>query len=72
MHFYTGDMDNWYIEQAIYLLEEFFESTESPSYQPDFHYHARAGHCWSPWEEKGDVGGLFRAIGNSLTGATAL
>jgi hypothetical protein len=66
LHFYTGHKDNWYIEQAIYGLEAFFQETESPHYMPDFHYGTRAGHCWNPWEEKGEAGGLYRAIGNSL------
>ena len=67
LHFYTGHMDNWYIEQAIYRLEAFFESTESPAYRPEFHYGVRAGHCWSPWEDEGDVGGLYREIATSLS-----
>jgi hypothetical protein len=66
LRFYTGHDDNWYIEQAIYRLEAFFQETESPHYMPEFHYGTRAGHCWNPWEEKGEAGGLYRAIGNSL------
>ncbi len=66
LHFFTGHSDNWYIEQAIYRLETFFETTETPSYRPEFQYGIRAGHCWSPWEDNNDVGGLYRAIFDSL------
>jgi len=66
LHFFTGRMDNWYIEQAIYELEAFFEQTESPAYLPDFHYGTNAGHCWSPWEDSNDVGGLYREIYRAL------
>jgi len=66
LHFFTGRMDNWYIEQAIYLLESFFKETESPAYLPEFQYGTRAEHCWSPWEDSNDVGGLYREIHRSL------
>lgn len=71
LHFFTGHEDNWYIEQAIYKIEEFFQQTEEPHYIPDFHYGERAEHCWNPWEEKGDAGGLYREIGNSLVSSLA-
>jgi hypothetical protein len=66
LHFFTGRKDNWYIEQAIYLLEEFFEGTKTPAYRPDFHYGIDAGHCWSPWEEDNDAGGLYREMIQTL------
>ena len=66
LHFFTGRMDNWYIEQAIYLLESFFKETESPAYLPEFQYGTRAEHCWSPWEDSNEVGGLYKEIYRSL------
>ncbi len=66
LHFFTGRMDNWYIEQAIYPLESFFKESESPVYLPSFQYGTRSEHCWSPWEDNDDVGGLYREMYRSL------
>ena len=30
LHIYTGDMDNYYLNNAVYLMEEFLESTTAP------------------------------------------
>ncbi|MCG8505849.1 MAG: esterase family protein [Sphingomonadales bacterium] len=62
LNFFTGRMDNWYIEQAIYLLEDFLAETENPHVPGRFEYGVRAEHCWNPWEEADDPGGLFREI----------
>jgi hypothetical protein len=47
LHIYAGDMDNYYLNNAVYLAEEFLESTEDPYYGGDIDYGDRAEHCWN-------------------------
>jgi hypothetical protein len=47
IHVYCGDMDNFYLNNAVYLLEEFLESTTDPHYSGEVDYGDRAEHCWS-------------------------
>ena len=47
LHIYIGDMDNYYLNNAVYLTEEFLENTTNPYYGGEIHYGDRAVHCWS-------------------------
>lgn len=47
IHVYCGDMDNFYLNNAVYLLEEFLESTTDPYYGGKVDYGDRSEHCWS-------------------------
>jgi hypothetical protein len=47
LHVYVGTMDNYYLNNAVYLLEEFLESTRSPHYGGEVDYGCRAEHCWN-------------------------
>jgi hypothetical protein len=47
LHIYTGDMDNWYLNNAVYLTEAFLESTSDPHYAGEVDYGDRAEHCWN-------------------------
>jgi hypothetical protein len=44
---YVGDMDNYYLNNAVYLTESFLESTTDPYYGGDIDYGDRAEHCWN-------------------------
>ncbi len=44
---YCGDMDNYYLNNAVYLTEEFLESTTDPYYDGEVDYGDRAEHCWN-------------------------
>ncbi len=44
---YVGDMDNYYLNNAVYLVEEFLESTTNPPYAGEVDYGDRAEHCWN-------------------------
>ncbi|HEX6133462.1 MAG TPA: hypothetical protein VFZ24_05850, partial [Longimicrobiales bacterium] len=44
---YVGDMDNYYLNNAVYLAEDFLESTTSPYYAGEVDYGDRAEHCWN-------------------------
>lgn len=47
IHIYCGDMDNYYLNNAVYLMEEFLESTNDPYYDGEVDYGDRAEHCWN-------------------------
>jgi hypothetical protein len=47
IHIYCGDMDNYYLNNAVYLIEEFLESTADPYYSGEVDYGDRAEHCWN-------------------------
>jgi hypothetical protein len=47
LHIYVGDMDNYYLNNAVYLVEEFLESTTDPYYNGEVDYGDRAEHCWN-------------------------
>ncbi len=47
IHIYVGDMDNYYLNNAVYLMEQFLESTTEPYYDGEVDYGDRAEHCWN-------------------------
>jgi Predicted esterase len=47
IHLYCGDMDNYYLNNAVYLMEDFLESTTDPYYSGEVLYGDRAEHCWN-------------------------
>jgi hypothetical protein len=47
IHIYVGDMDNYYLNNAVYLIEEFLEGTKNPYYGGEVDYGDRAEHCWN-------------------------
>ncbi len=51
IHIYCGDMDNYYLNNAVYLMEDFLESTTEPYYEGEVDYGDRAEHCWNGDQE---------------------
>ena len=47
IHIYCGDMDNYYLNNAVYLAEEILEETTEPYYDGEVDYGDRAEHCWN-------------------------
>lgn len=47
IHIYCGDMDNYYLNNAVYLMEDFLEQTTDPYYEGEVLYGDRAEHCWN-------------------------
>lgn len=47
VHIYCGDMDNYYLNNAVYLTEAFLEQTKTPYYNGEVAYGDRAEHCWN-------------------------
>jgi len=48
LHIYTGDMDTFYLNNAVVLLEDFLENTTQPYYDGVVVYGDREPHCWGP------------------------
>ena len=51
LHIYAGDMDNYYLNNAVYLAENFLENTSDPYYGGEVDYGDRAEHCWNGDQE---------------------
>jgi len=51
IHIYCGDMDNYYLNNAVYSMESFLESTSDPYYDGEVDYGDRAEHCWNGDQE---------------------
>jgi hypothetical protein len=47
IHIYCGDMDNYYLNNAVYLMEDFLEQTTDPYYDGEVLYGDKAEHCWN-------------------------
>ncbi|MEM6629662.1 MAG: alpha/beta hydrolase-fold protein [Bacteroidota bacterium] len=47
VHIYCGDMDNYYLNNAVYLAEDILEETTDPYYDGEVDYGDRAEHCWN-------------------------
>jgi hypothetical protein len=49
LHLYCGDADNFYLNLAVYLLEDFLANTDRPYYAGSFQYgRPLKGHGWQP------------------------
>ncbi len=47
IHIYCGDMDNFYLNNAVYFTEEMLKSLNNPTYDGEVDYGDRAEHCWN-------------------------
>ena len=66
LHLITGDMDNYYLNEAVYEMEEFLESTKDPYYAGSFRYgRPRKTHGWSPFGR--NTGGLEKEMAEHIT-----
>ncbi|MGH9466105.1 MAG: alpha/beta hydrolase-fold protein [Terriglobales bacterium] len=49
IHVYVGDMDSYYLNLAVYDLQDFLDSTKDPAAQASFAYgRPMKGHGWTP------------------------
>ncbi len=46
IHVYCGSADNYFLNNAVYLLEDFLKTT-NPPYEGEVKYGDRAEHCWN-------------------------
>ena len=50
LHFFAGDMDDFYLNQGVYAFEEFARSTTNPHSDATFTYgRPMKGHSWHAW-----------------------
>lgn len=48
LHIFTGDMDTYFLNNAVVLMEEFLLSRADPYYAGVITYGDRQPHCWGP------------------------
>jgi hypothetical protein len=47
---FVGRMDDYYLNEAVYFLDDFMSKTQNPHYPGRFEYGERAGHGWNPYK----------------------
>lgn len=47
IHIYVGEADNYFLNDAVYLVEDFLKTTKNPHYNGEVDYEPRAEHCWN-------------------------
>jgi hypothetical protein len=47
LHIYCGSADTYFLNSAVYYLEDFLKSTTNPPYEGEVKYGDRAEHCWN-------------------------
>jgi hypothetical protein len=47
IHIYCGSADTYFLNDAVYLIEDFLKNTTNPPYDGEVKYGDRAEHCWN-------------------------
>ena len=47
LHIYVGSDDTYFLNDAVYRLEDFLKSTTNPPYEGEVAYGPKAEHCWN-------------------------
>jgi hypothetical protein len=47
LRIYVGSADNYMLNDAVYLLEDFLKTTANPPFEGEVKYGERAEHCWN-------------------------
>ena len=47
IHIYVGEADNYFLNNAVYLVDDFLKTTKDPAYGGQVDYEPRAEHCWN-------------------------
>lgn len=47
IHIYVGSDDTYFLNDAVYRMEDFLNSTKNPAYGGEVAYGPRAEHCWN-------------------------
>ena len=48
LHVYVGDMDSYYLNDAVEKLNEFLTKADDPKFTGEIVFQRRAPHCWGP------------------------
>jgi hypothetical protein len=73
LHITMGDMDSYYLNNAVELMEEALKGLSNPDPATSFEYGRRKPHCWigsSPWRPGEDLNNLefVRVVDQYLRG----
>jgi len=72
IHVYCGDMDNYYLNLAVYLLEDFLKSADDPRSEAVFEYgRPMKPHGWQPFTNAELVRMMTARINKSAPGTAA-
>lgn len=59
IHIYSGTMDSWHLNNAVYLMQDFLDTTTDPYYAGTIEYGDRYEHCWTGDSQHSlEVGGM--------------
>jgi hypothetical protein len=47
IHIYVGSADTYFLNSAVYFIEDFLKSAANPPYEGEVKYGDRAEHCWN-------------------------
>ncbi|MEP7325346.1 MAG: hypothetical protein ABI836_05290 [Gemmatimonadota bacterium] len=47
LHIYVGESDNYYLNDAVYLVEQVLKARTNPPADAEVDYESRAEHCWN-------------------------
>ncbi len=47
IHIYVGSADTYFLNDAVYYIEDFLKGTTNPPYEGEVKYGDRAEHCWN-------------------------
>ncbi len=47
LHIFVGEADSYYLNDAVYLAEDFLKTTKNPPSGGEVDYEPRAEHCWN-------------------------
>lgn len=47
LHLYVGSDDSYFLNDAVYRMEDFLNATKDPAYGGEVTYGPRAEHCWN-------------------------
>jgi hypothetical protein len=48
LNIYIGDMDSYYLNDAVEKLNEFLSKADNPKFTGEIVFQRRAPHCWGP------------------------
>ncbi len=48
LHVYVGDMDSYYLNDAVEKLNDFLSKADNPKFAGEVVFQRRAPHCWGP------------------------
>ena len=60
IHIYVGDMDTYYLNDAVYTAEEMLKKLNNPNCNCEVDYGDRAEHCWNGDHTQPNSGSLTR------------